>query len=176
TVMLGRGHLRRQLTGLADRVALEHDVAAQHLLDLGVGPVGDQALAVSAADRGRGVRRLELPAADHPVVLPEQLDVAGVDRLPLLVAERHPVRLAAVNQSHVLHVASFRESTPIAADPASPRGRAEAPASRTDRGGGARRRSLAASKSRVPPGSSSSAYCAASRLLLSAVVTNKTNG
>ena len=80
----------------------EHEVAAEHLLGVGVGTVGDQVLAAAVANRGRRLDRLQVSAAQTARVLAER-PVLGGHRLGLVLSERLVAARLGVDQQRVLH-------------------------------------------------------------------------
>jgi hypothetical protein len=106
----GSGDLRRPPDCLVEGVRLDQVVAAELLLRLANGAVGGQHLVVLDADGGRGLGRLECVARDHGAAVPKLLREGAVgleDLAPLLLGAVVPRALVAVDEQHVLHVASL---------------------------------------------------------------------
>src|SRR2546422_144313 len=97
---------RSHLNGLVEISGLDQVVAAELFLGLGEGPVGRRELAISYADRGGGLGRLQ-PV--RPDVVTALLDVIGelhVLTHPLVRVGLRPLRplgLVRVDQAQVLH-------------------------------------------------------------------------
>ena len=104
------------LDRLVERVGVDQVVAAELLLRLGERAVGGECLVVLHADGGRRLRRLQRVAGDHRAAVLEVLrerHVRLVDLALLLLAERLPAVLLAVDQQHVLHVVLLRSLTRV---------------------------------------------------------------
>src|SRR5512132_1932691 len=104
---LGARDLRRPFDRLVEVLAVEHVEAAQLLLGLGEGPVGDLALAVAHAHGGRGLSGVEALAGDQHALLLHLLGDSPVclaHGLLVLLARGCPLALVSVDRECVLHL------------------------------------------------------------------------
>jgi hypothetical protein len=94
----------RDLQGRIQIVGLEQVVAAEDLLGRREGTVGAQRLPALDPDRGRGIGRLQLVAADDARQLGDRV-VLAQHRFLLVLGELLELthRVARVDQQHVLH-------------------------------------------------------------------------